>query len=188
MRIIGWNLLGLIGLALIIFLIYPLFKGFRRGERPSDIIRNGLKNLVQNLTETINSLKDSVSMFLAARKERALEREAERRLAKEKKQRKKGVEAALPRSKSRKERRFYSRVVKAYLKFAKWGEQKGVPFKRNLGPLEYAGMVGTALPESSGSCRDVAEMFEEIQFSGRQPGAELTQRYLKSVKDITKRF
>jgi hypothetical protein len=189
MRLIGWNLLGLLVLAVIIFLIYPLFKGFKRGERPTDIIKNGFRTLMQNLSESLAAVKDSFTQFLEARRERAIERERDRKRAQEEKQRQKtGVEAALPKARSRRERRFYTRIVKSYLKFAKWGEQKGVPFARSLGPLEYAGMVGTAVPESDAYCSNIGEMFEEIQFSGRAPSSELTQRYLKSVKDITKKF
>ena len=75
-----------------------------------------------------------------------------------------------------------SREIKTFVKVIRWGERRGVEYRRSLGPGEYAVSLGTSAPEVSGELVRLADILEELLFSGREIAPRRTEEYFEAAR------
>lgn len=75
-----------------------------------------------------------------------------------------------------------SREIRTFVKVIRWGERRGVRFHRSLGPREYAGSLGAAAPEVRGDLERLADILEELLFSGRRLTPRRTEEYFDAAR------
>ncbi len=75
-----------------------------------------------------------------------------------------------------------SREIKTFVKVIRWGERRGVRYLRCLGPREYAGSLGSSVPEVRTELERLADIFEELLFSGRELAAQRSAEYFEAAR------
>lgn len=75
-----------------------------------------------------------------------------------------------------------SREIRTFVKVIRWGERRGVRFHRSLGPREYAGFLGAAAPEVRGDLERLADILEELLFSGRGITPRRAEEYFDAAR------
>jgi hypothetical protein len=75
-----------------------------------------------------------------------------------------------------------SREIRTFVKVIRWGERRGVPFHRSLGPREYAGALGASVPEVKSDLERLADILEELLFSGRGLPPRRTEEYFDAAR------
>ena len=183
-RIIGWVLLVVLIVAAAAFLLRPLF---RRGEGIAGITST-LKKAMDRIQKAVGQARASFQQFLQTLRDRRKSRiwkkirgrGAEGRLQKT-------LERAAARMGiSRRERRINNKVLRAFFRFIRWGEKRGVPFKTTMGAWEYAMKFETIAPERVDACVAVADMFEEVMYSNHAIEEKFRSTFYDRVKELVK--
>lgn len=184
-RIIGYVLLVALGIGAILFLVIPLF---RRGADGAGGIKSAFKQLSDNIRRAIEQMKSSFSQMLETIRNRR-----KSRIWKKKRDRggqgwlQQTIERASGRmGLSRKERRVNNKVLKAFFRFTKWGEKRGVPFQTTMGAWEYAIKLEEQIPELAAECNEVAGMFEEVMYSNHDIQESFRSAFYDKIKDVVK--
>jgi hypothetical protein len=183
MRILGWIALSVLGVLFIAFLVAPLFRRYEGAFHP-------LKNLQRTLSSLAAGMKriaDSVREMLEGLK-------ATREVDKWKKFQKKAKAPAKSRKKpeqarakaSFRERLVMGKFLRAFFKFTKWGEKKGIKFTTSLGPAEYAYLVKEKVPSTADLCDQVAHIFEEVMYSNHTVDDSRKAEYYTTIKTVTR--
>lgn len=185
LRIVAYSLLGLLGVGLIVFIVRPLFsKESREGMKnlhPIVFLKTKLALFFQFLASAttafvkwLRSPKKGVRRFTRALAERLRESPVFSREARMARRRE------LERSALRK----HGRVIKAYVRVIRWGEDRGVKFRKSLGPANYVDLIGKAVPASHGALSVVGDIFEEIIYSSHTVPESRTAEYFERIRDI----
>jgi hypothetical protein len=182
-RIIGWTVLGLLLAGVLAFLLLPLFRGVRGGFSP----REGLKKIGAALRRTIDSVVVSVNAFLGELSKRKKSRgwdkiKSQGKTARQEAMARRAQRTAL----RRRERKVSGRMLRAFFRFTKWGEKRGVSFTFTVAPLEYARKVAAESPEHSNDCNEIAQIFEEAVYSNHEIGESQRSAFISKIRTITK--
>ena len=194
-RVAGWTILGGIGAAAALFLMMPLFRGgtgkvSARGVfcRIAGVILNACKVIGAALgrlawLDRLAWLRRLASpgRLMEERKSRR-NKERWRRLGASVTSAAGGPATHLP-AKTRIHR---GKMRKAFFKFAKWGQRRGVDFSYNSGPLEYALKVSAAVPDRAEECREIASRFEEAMYSNHEMKDDCSALFSRSVNKMTR--
>jgi hypothetical protein len=81
-------------------------------------------------------------------------------------------------------RRTKNRALRHFMRLVKWGESRGAPFARSLGPLEYAARVSMKAPDRKIEIHEAAVMFEQIVFARDHGDEVLVHQYQQKVNKI----
>ena len=185
LKIVALVAVGFIGIGIIVFIIRPLFSKENRERwkesHPLLFLKGKLIQILRFLSKTyqafvkwLKSPKKGMRRFtrgIVARLRESTVFSREARLARRRE---------LERSALRR----HGREIKAFVRVIRWGESYGVQFRKSLGPVAYASMVGKAVPESSKPLGTVADIFEEIVYSGHAIPESRTAEYFQMVKDV----
>ena len=68
----------------------------------------------------------------------------------------------------------------------KWGERRGVPFKKSMGAWEYAQKLESVAPDVARTCLSAADMFEEVLYSNHSIEESFRTTFYDHVKQILK--
>ena len=183
-RIIGFIILGVLGLGAVLFLLLPLFRGMKAGVNPLDVIRKGVRSAIKAIADAVAAFVRAIEAWRKKRRVRVWKRIGSRG---------KGgiVQEALERAAgrlglSRKERRAHGRMLKSFFRFTRWGEKRGIPFRTTIGPWEYALMLTTVVPEVTDDCVEIADIFEEVLFSTHAVDDNRQSVFFNKIKQIVK--
>ncbi len=185
-RIIGYILLGVLGIGAVVFLLAPLLKRDREGNRNIGLaLRQGLDKIRQAVDRFVASINNLLEAIKNRRKSRVWDRIRARGSGGRLQQ---TLERAAEKvGLSRRERRINNRMLRAFFRFTKWGEKRGVPFTLSLGPAEYAEKVERESPsEVGGECLDIAGMFEEALYSNHTIEESFRSEFYDKVKRVVK--
>lgn len=181
-KIITWIFLSLAGALIIWFLLRPIFKS-DGGFHPVENLKKSWKLVQKNIKKALITFKEYISLVKTARKAGKWQKaKGKDRIAGAKK--KKWMESV-----SRaglKERIIHGRFLKAFFKLTKWGEKKGVVFRRTIGPREYALQLEKQVPGLNNISLEIADIFEEILFSHHEMNEERESDFFKKVKIVTR--
>jgi hypothetical protein len=177
--ILGRILLGVVVTAVIYFLISPFLSRYFRGRlkmfRPAEVLWRKINAFLSYLGRLVEDfwtwLKRSGSFHAQSRK---LEREARR--WKQLKNRQPGWLKKLE----------MGRILKGFLKLMRWGQKKGVLYKKHMGPAEYTGMLSDTVPPQREALTEAVDIMEEALFSSDLLKRGKLARYLFLVKRIVK--
>lgn len=179
----GWTILALLVAGFIWLLISPLFRmQYRRGSLARSL-RNAIRGLLASFRRALARLREATASVGGLRGEErpaALDRADDERGEPRRRRRRGGLFGALFGGPNR-------RFARAFLRLAKWGEQRGVPFSRSTGPREYVELVGERLPELRGELSEIALLFERHLFSPRPLTAEQMADYYSKISEVTHR-
>ena len=183
--IIGWILLGLLGIGFLYFLVAPLLRIQRRGGNVGEAIQAGLRRFVTNLQNGWKSfvaglrrlLRQSrkVGEFFTKIREQA---KAVAEAREEAAARRAGV--------SKRDRRIHNRVLKSFMRFTKWAKRHEVSFHPSIAPREFSEMVARKVPERQDDVIEIAQLFEEIVYSHHEIENSLQNRYHEKVSAVVK--
>jgi hypothetical protein len=162
--------------AILILLVAPLFR--RRQERlhPLRALRNWLAGAIRGLAQGVRNIAGALRRRPAHAGGRmslrdilfGRTRSAEARVGEERV----GFFQRLA----------LSRELKAFVKVIRWGERRGVPFHRSLGPGEYAASLGSSVPAVRAELDTMATILEQILFSGRGVAPQRSEEYLEAAR------
>ena len=165
---------------IIVLLVAPLFKKREEKIHPLKAIRLWLERTVRSLTAGLRSFAASL-------------RNRSRRAAGRRSLRERLMGLTRPREEAQGDARagFFqrlalSREIKTFVKIIRWGEKRGVRFRRSLGPLEYAQSLGANAPEVQGELVTVADILEELLFSGRGIEPQRSDRFFEAARLVLK--
>jgi hypothetical protein len=181
-RIIGWTLLGLIIAGIAIFLLMPLFRGVKGGFSPKEGLKrisDGFKKAWQNFVVSFNEFVDELNK---RRKTRSWNRIRSRGRGTSDSGSRRATRSAI----RRRERKISGRMLRAFFRFTRWGEKRGIAFSFATGPLEYAKKVANELPDLSDDCHDIAYIFEEAVYSNHDTKESRSSDFVSKVRTITK--
>ena len=182
-RIIGWTVLGFLIAGVLIFLLLPLFRGVRGGFSP----REGFKRIGAAFRRTLDSFTESVHAFLEELNKRRKSRGWDKIKTQGKTARQEAVARRAERTAlRRRERKVSGRMLRAFFRFTRWGEKRGVSFTFAVAPLEYARKVATEAPEHSDECHEIAEIFEEAVYSNHDLDESRRSAFISKIRTITK--
>ena len=184
-RYIGYALLGLLGVGLLAFLIMPVLR-----LRDADTnLREALGKAIVRLTAAIRA--GWTSLMTALRRALAHGRRAGALITRVRDQARAAAEAREAAAQRRarvgkEERRIHGKVLKEFMKFARWARRHGVSFDPSIAPREFSEMVGAKVPEHRHDCIEIAEIFEEIVYSNHEIESRLQARYHEKVAALVK--
>ncbi len=184
-RMIGYILLVALSIGAITFLLLPIL---RRG--------GGGANLKEALARAVDAIRRSIARTRAAFA-RLLETIQTRRRArawKRMRTRRDGAgrlqqtleRAAARMGLTRRERKINNKVLRAFFRFTRWGEKRGVPFQRTMGAWEYAAKLESVAPTVGADCVELAEMFEEVLYSNHKIEEAFRSAFYDKVKQVTR--
>lgn len=183
--IVGWILLGLIAIGFLYFLIAPLMRIRRRGGNVGEAVAAGLRKFFANIRRALESFRNAFSRL--ARESRKVKgifrkiREQAKAVAEARE------EAAARRAGvSKRERRIQSKVLKSFMRFAKWAKRHEVSFHPSIAPREFSEMVARKVPERREDVVEIAQIFEEIIYSHHEIENSLQNRYYEKVSAVVK--
>lgn len=176
---LGLTLLVALALALLVFLLRPLFRrGFGlRGARA------GGARALRYLAELVEAIAARLRLLLAGEgwaSERALRSALPDRVPGAGALRRRetagggGAPERLPRL----------LVLRGFRRLRRWGERMGVRFDPSYAPLEYAALLAERVPEAAPLLVKVAEIFEEGVYSGRSLPRERLLSYVRAVTRV----
>ena len=146
------------------------------------------QNAFRSLRDGFRNFATAFQAILQARRDKRRKEsfwknvDADRRKRADRKQAKGAERTGL----DRREKRIQSKMLKAFFRFTKWGEKKGVAFRTTVGPWEYALRFELVAPEQRVICVEIAELFEEAFYSSHTIGDELRTSFFDKVKTIVK--
>lgn len=183
--IVGWILLGLIGLGLLYFLIAPLMRIRRSGGNVGEVVVARLQKLLANIGRAIGSIGNAFRQILReSRKVKGL-------FAKIREQAKAVAEAreeaaARRAGVSKRDRRIQSKVLKSFMRFTRWAKRYEVSFHPSIAPREFSELVARRVPERRDDVVEIARIFEEIIYSHHEIENSLQIRYHEKVSAVVK--
>ena len=87
----------------------------------------------------------------------------------------------------RKQRRINSKLLKSFFRFTRWGEKRGVPFRKTMGPWEYAQKLEIVAGDVEPGCMEIAGMFEEMMFSNHSIEEKYRTQFHDRVRQLIKK-
>lgn len=182
-KYIGWALLGLLGVGFLAFLIMPFIRKKETGFNLIDLLKrnwqafvNGVKNAIESLRASLREMRRRRGTGLFSRIRDQVQAAVERR-----------EEAGSRRRQlSRREQRLHSRVLRSFMRFARWARRYDVSFNTSIAPKEFSELVAEKAPEQRDACIEIAQMFEEIMYSHHELENRYHDQYHDRVKEIVK--
>ncbi len=183
-RYVGYVLLGLLGAGFLVFLLMPLVRMKASGTDIRRALRRSFRSLANGIRSAWLALLQALQRA-ASHGRRIGGAIAKRREAGESAHARYGA-ASRRAAMSKQERKVHSRVLKGFMKFARWARRHEVVFDPSIGPREFSEMVGTRVPARMDDCLEIAEIFEEIVFSDHSINDELQNRYHDKVARVVR--
>lgn len=182
-RITGLSLAGLAGVGLLFFLVRPLFSRDTRDslrnfslkrvfQRIGASLQNAWRGLVRGVTELFRSSRRAVQ---EARKAVQTIREniREQRRA-----------AARDRGGARQKE--VGKLLRSYVRLAKWGEKAGYGYQKWMGPHRYTGKLADLVPAHAERLRSVGETFELLVYGPQGATPDAIDEFGRQVDEIVK--
>ena len=182
-KIIGWTILGALVIGAAIFLLKPMFRGARGSFSPAE----GLKRIAEVVKKAVDGFRIFVDRILEELRQRRKARGWDKISSRGKSSRAEGMAKRAARTAlRRRERRVNGRMLRAFFKFTRWGQKRGIPFTFSTGPWEYAQKVASVTPDLSDDCNEIAYMFEEAVYSHHEIKESTRSSFVTKVRTITK--
>lgn len=183
LRAVGIAVGAAIAAGFLYFLIAPIFsrdmreriKAFslrRLGQRIASALRNGWHGVVFSVRGFFQSTGTAVARAREAVRE-VRERVAERR------------EHARSRRQSD-EPKVAGKLVKSFVRVAKWGGAAGVPYHRWMGPLAYTQTLASHIPDHAEAIIAVGTQFEELVYGPTEPSNDQIAALAQAVGELTR--
>ena len=185
-RIVLITIGALILIGLLYFLVRPLLsRDYRERLREARPLARLAAAIARFFTALVTSVRRMITAFGRSRRslarfgeslvDRVRERSAARAAARAR-------EAAMDKQRQR----AIGQASKAYVRLIRWAERGGVPFRKWLGPLEYASMVTELAPEHADALIEIGTIFEEIVYAAAEPPEERVETYYNRIKEVTR--
>jgi len=178
LKILGIVIVVLLVLAVLYFLLKPLFKrgikNLLKGTHPLKLIINKIKHLIYLFKKIAKEVVRALISLFSSEKEQqdhTLPDSSLYSLLKAKKT-------------SLKKRRQKTRVVKAFVILIKWGSRQKITFHPTLGPKEYIYLVIEHMPQKKNRLVFIADIFEEAVFSTHIIKPLTIKKYIHEIKEI----
>jgi hypothetical protein len=176
-KAVGYTILGALVVGIVLFILRPLIR-----SRESLYF---LRSLARSLREVTGNLRYMGTRFLEffRRNEGGNEDRGER-LKPDRPERNEQKPHRQPRGLT--EILFGNRLLRAFMRFTKWGTKQGVTFELSIAPMEYAEMLADRFPTTTPDVTKVAVLFERSEFSPVGIDENERDEYLRTVKTIVK--
>jgi hypothetical protein len=181
-RVVGFVLLGAIGLGVLYFLISPLFskdarqrfKSFNPKRMITDFfgrVRDAFQGFIRSIKELFQSSKRA---FGEARK--AVQNFRENSSLFQRRSRRSG---------GAKRQKEVSKLLRSYIKLTKWGEKAGYTYQSWMGPFYYTNRLAAMVPTQADQLKAAGTQFEELVYGREKPEANQIDAFGSQVNEIT---
>ena len=88
--------------------------------------------------------------------------------------------------KSKEKKKEIDRLTTQFLKIIEWGEERDIPYKKNLAPAEYTSLIAERYQALGGHCDTAGELFEKALYAKELLSADEEKQFVEAVATVIK--
>jgi hypothetical protein len=182
-RSVGLALGGVIALGILYFLLSPLFSKDAR-ERMK---RFSLRRIVQRIGASVSNAWASVvqgfrELLTSSRRAFREAREAVQTIRETVRER----QRAATRDRGGAAQKEVGKLLRSYIKLAKWGDKVGYTYQAWMGPYHYARRLASMVPAQEEKLREAGSTFESLVYGPHSATADQIEQFGKAIDEIIK--